>query len=33
MDLTFVNGTIEFFFIAGPDGASIELVERAPNMR
>ena len=33
MDLTFVNGTIEFFFIAGPDGASIEMVERAPNMR
>lgn len=33
MDLTFVNGTIEFFFIAGPHGASIEMVERAPNMR
>ena len=33
MDLTFVNGMIEFFFIAGPHGANIEMVERAPNMR
>ena len=33
MDLTFENGMIEFFFIAGPHGANIEMVERASNMR
>jgi lactoylglutathione lyase len=32
-DLTFVNGTISVFFIDGPDGATIEIVQRAPNMR
>ena len=33
MGLTFVNGQIFFFFVGGPSGASIELVQRAPNMR
>ncbi len=32
-DLTFVNGQISVFFVAGPSGASIEMVQRAPNMR
>ena len=32
-DLTFVNGQIFFFFIGGPRGASVEMVQRAPNMR
>lgn len=32
-DLTFVNGTISVFFIDGPSGATIEIVQRAPNMR
>jgi catechol 2,3-dioxygenase-like lactoylglutathione lyase family enzyme len=31
--LTFVNGQISFFFVAGPSGANIELVQRASNMR
>ncbi len=31
--LTFVNGQISFFFIAGPSGANIEMVQRAANMR
>ena len=33
MGLTFVNGQISFFFVGGPSGASIELVQRAPEMR
>ncbi len=33
MGLTFVNGQIFFFFVGGPSGASVELVQRAPNMR
>lgn len=32
-DLTFVNGTISVFFIDGPNGATIEIVQRAPTMR
>jgi lactoylglutathione lyase len=32
-DLTLPNGVIRFFYIAGPEGARIELVERAPDMR
>jgi catechol 2,3-dioxygenase-like lactoylglutathione lyase family enzyme len=32
-DLTFVNGTITVFFIDGPNGATIEIVQRAPTMR
>ncbi len=32
-DLTFVNGQIHVFFIDGPRGANIEIVQRAPNMR
>lgn len=27
------NGMIEFFYVAGPDGARVELVQRAPDMR
>lgn len=26
------NGMIEFFYVAGPDGANVELVQRAPDM-
>ena len=33
MGLTFVNGQISFFFVGGPSGASIELVQRAREMR
>jgi len=32
-DLTLPNGVIRFFYIAGPEGARIELVERQPDMR
>tara|TARA_Y100000590_G_scaffold362444_1_gene419626 strand:+ start:284 stop:1081 length:798 start_codon:yes stop_codon:yes gene_type:complete len=32
-DLTFVNGMINIFFVDGPDDVSIEIVQRAPNMR
>jgi catechol 2,3-dioxygenase-like lactoylglutathione lyase family enzyme len=32
-DLTFVNGTIHIFFIDGPRDVTIEIVERARNMR
>ena len=32
-ELTFDNGTIHFFFIDGPYGVNIEIVERAPTMR
>jgi catechol 2,3-dioxygenase-like lactoylglutathione lyase family enzyme len=32
-DLTFENGTITVFFIDGPNGATIEIVQRARNMR
>ena len=32
-DLTFVNGTIRVFFIDGPYGVNIEIVQRAPTMR
>ena len=32
-DLTFENGTITVFFIDGPNGATIEIVQRAPTMR
>ena len=32
-ELTFDNGTIRFFFIAGPYGVNIEIVQRAPAMR
>ena len=31
--LTFVNGDISFFFVAGPNGANIEMVQRASTMR
>ena len=33
MNLTFVNGRIDFFFIQGPRGANIEMVQRASTMR
>jgi catechol 2,3-dioxygenase-like lactoylglutathione lyase family enzyme len=32
-ELTFENGTIRFFFIDGPHGVNIEIVQRAPTMR
>lgn len=32
-DLTLPNGVIRFFYIAGPEGARVELVERQPDMR
>lgn len=32
-EMTLPNGLIEFFYVAGPDGARIELVQRAPDMR
>ena len=32
-DLTFVNGTISVFFIDGPRDVTVEVVQRAPNMR
>ena len=31
--LAFVNGDISFFFVAGPNGANIEMVQRASTMR
>jgi catechol 2,3-dioxygenase-like lactoylglutathione lyase family enzyme len=31
-DMTLPNGQIRFFYIAGPEGARIELVERQPDM-
>jgi catechol 2,3-dioxygenase-like lactoylglutathione lyase family enzyme len=32
-DLQLPNGVIRFFYVAGPDGARVELVQRAPDMR
>jgi len=32
-DMTLPNGQIRFFYIAGPEGARVELVERQPDMR
>ncbi|MEQ1858022.1 MAG: VOC family protein [Longimicrobiales bacterium] len=32
-DLTLPNGVIRFFYIAGPEGARVELVERQADMR
>jgi catechol 2,3-dioxygenase-like lactoylglutathione lyase family enzyme len=32
-DLTFENGTIHIYFIEGPRDVTIEIVQRAPNMR
>jgi lactoylglutathione lyase len=32
-DLPLPNGVIRFFYVAGPDGARVELVERQPDMR
>jgi catechol 2,3-dioxygenase-like lactoylglutathione lyase family enzyme len=32
-DLTFENGQISFFFVSAPSGASVEIVQRAANMR
>jgi len=32
-DLTLPNGVIRFFYIAGPEGARVELVQRQPDMR
>ena len=32
-EMKLLNGMIEFFYVAGPDGARVELVERAPDMR
>jgi len=32
-DLTFENGTISVFFIEGPRDVTVEIVQRAPNMR
>jgi len=32
-DMTLPNGQITFFYIAGPEGARVELVERQPDMR
>jgi catechol 2,3-dioxygenase-like lactoylglutathione lyase family enzyme len=32
-DMTLPNGQIRFFYIQGPEGANIELVERQPDMR
>ena len=32
-DMTLPNGQIRFFYIAGPEGARLELVERQPDMR
>lgn len=31
-DMTLPNGVIRFFYVNGPDGANIELVQRAPDM-
>ena len=32
-DMTLPNGQIRFFYVAGPDGARVELVQRQPDMR
>ena len=32
-DMTLPNGQIRFFYIAGPEGARVELVQRQPDMR
>lgn len=32
-DMTLPNGEIRFFYIAGPQGARVELVQRQPDMR
>ena len=32
-DMRLPNGMIEYFYVAGPDGARVELVERARDMR
>ncbi len=32
-DMTLPNGIINFFYVQGPEGARIELVHRAPDMR
>ena len=32
-DMTLPNGEIRFFYIAGPEGARVELVQRQPDMR
>jgi lactoylglutathione lyase len=32
-DMTLPNGQIRYFYIAGPDGARVELVQRQPDMR
>ena len=31
--MTLPNGMIEYFYVAGPNGARVELVDRAPDMR
>jgi len=31
-DMTLPNGMIRFFYVNGPDGANVELVQRAPDM-
>ena len=32
-EMTLPSGMIEFFYVAGPNGARVELVDRAPDMR
>ena len=32
-EMTLPSGMIEFFYVAGPHGARVELVDRAPDMR
>ena len=32
-EMTLPSGMIEFFDVAGPHGARVELVDRAPDMR
>jgi catechol 2,3-dioxygenase-like lactoylglutathione lyase family enzyme len=32
-EMTLPNGMIEYFYVAGPDGARVELVQRAADMR
>jgi lactoylglutathione lyase len=32
-DMTLPNGQIRFFYVAGPNGARVELVQRQPDMR
>ena len=32
-DMTLPNGQIRFFYVAGPEGARVELVQRQPDMR